>query len=159
MTEPEDKELAKHRKALLIFICVMTGLAFVTVIASAVLVAWMAYKFKSDDPGAAAIEQTLIVQTIQVDLGMILGFIIVSLGVVMAWVAIQAPFTISAGSPDGKRHISIESVSPGIVLTIGGMLIIWQALYLPMNYTKSEEGGTRKLIRPSAIDLEPVKEQ
>ena len=77
----------------------------------------------------------------------------------MAWVAIQAPFTISTGSADGKRHISTESVSPGIVLTIGGMLIIWQALYLPMNYTKSEEGGTRKLIRPSAFDLEPVKEQ
>jgi hypothetical protein len=158
MTDPEDKELPKHRTALLIFISVMTGLAFVTVIASAALVAWMAYKFKSDDPAAAAVEQALIVQTIQVDLGMILGFIIVALGVVMAWVAIQAPFTISAGGTDGTKRISVESVSPGIVLTIGGMLIIWQALYLPMNYTKSEEGGTRKLIRPHAIDLEPVKE-
>lgn len=134
----------------------MIGLTFGLVVLSVVVVGIIVFCYKGENPSDAAVEKALMAQTIQVSLGMILGLVSISFGVVMTWVAIEAPFELHAkgGDPAAKVEVSVQSISPGIVLMIGGMLLAGYSLYLPIHFSRTEDGGTMTLNR----ELPPVKE-
>lgn len=144
-----DKKLRDIRADSVPFFFRMIVVTLVLVVASVGAIGVIVFLYKGDDPAEAAVEKLLMAQILQMSLGMILGLVIVSLGVVMAWVAIEAPLSMSLrGDAAGvKGEAGLQTLSPGITLMIGGTILIGASLYLPMNYSKTDEPGTRTFSR------------
>lgn len=86
-----------------------------------------------------ATEKALVVQLIQVGLGMILGYASVFFGVVMSWLGITAAFSteVSGAGSAGQGKVSLQSAGPGLALLVGGLILIGASLYKPIRYSET----------------------
>jgi hypothetical protein len=142
-----DERLKQLRAAFTPFFFSLVRWTFVLVALSVIGVLFITTTtwHKGGHPETEAAEKALLAQTIQSSLGMVLGLVIVALGVAMTWVAIEAPFTLAARGTDASNLVTLQSVSPGIALIVGGQLLIGFSLYLPMHYVQST-GDTQRVL-------------
>jgi len=82
-------------------------------------------------------EKMALAGSIQVSVGMVMGFISVFIGLMMTWFGINAAFEFNGKSSD-KVDVSLKSASPGLLFFLGGVLLIGFSLYKPITY---EEPG------------------
>ena len=143
-----DERLKEIRNTFAPFFFWIIGATFVLITISVVAVLVIIFFYRGKDPISDAAEKALMAQTVHMSLGMILGLVAMSFGVVMNWVAIEAPFTLRARGGEGsKAELYLQSVGPGIVLMIGGMILVGISLYLPIHYVTSEDGGETSIDR------------
>lgn len=143
-----DEGLKEIRNTFAPFFFWIIGATFVLITISVVAVLVIIFFYRGNDPISEAAEKALMAQTVHMSLGMILGLVAMSFGVVMNWVAIEAPFTMRARGGEGsKAELFLQSVGPGIVLMIGGMILVGISLYLPIHYVSTEDGGKTSVDR------------
>lgn len=99
-----------------------------------------------------ATEKALVVQLIQVGLGMILGYASVFFGVVMSWLGITAAFSteLSGDGAVGRGKVSLQSAGPGLALLIGGLILIGASLYKPIRYSETLQSPETQVQPDSA---------
>ena len=144
-----DKRLKEIRHTFAPFFFWVIAATFVLIAASVIAVFAIIFFYAGSDPAKA-----LMAQTVHASLGMILGLVAISFGVVINWVAIEAPFTVRMHHQDTKSGLFLQSVSSGIVLMLGGMILVGMALYMPMHYKVTEDGATNELNRAPLIARE-----
>ncbi|MBN72961.1 MAG: hypothetical protein CME32_27210 [Gimesia sp.] len=143
-----DERLKEIRNTFAPFFFWIIGATFILITISVVAVLVIIFFYRGKDPISEAAEKALMAQTVHMSLGMILGLVAMSFGVVMNWLAIEAPFTIRARGGGGqKAELFLQSICPGIVLMIGGMILVGISLYLPIHFVTSEDGGETSIDR------------
>ena len=115
-------------------------------------------------PDEQVVDKASAATLIHVGLGMVLGLASISFGVVMSWVGIEAPLKLGAkaGANGAPIGFVLQSVGPGTVLLIGGMVLVGMSLYLPMEIRPSSGGGAaefkgrpvqQRTIDPNTLDV------
>lgn len=145
ITPDADQRLKEIRHTFAPFFFWIIGVTFSLIVIS--IVAVFVIIFFYSGPHSA---KALMAQTVHASLGMILGLVAVSFGVVMNWVAIEAPFTLRMRHRRSQSALLLQSVGPGIVLMLGGMILIGMALYMPIDYRETivpGDGGIERRPR------------
>jgi hypothetical protein len=98
-------------------------------------------------------EKRLLIEVMQIGLGMIFGFASVSFGVVITWVGITSPSTIAVGDSGQKDtgvvpRITLRTAAPGLVLFLGGLVLVGVSLYKPVSSYKHSEVGSQDMVQP-----------
>lgn len=138
------------RRSFAPFFLKLVTVSFAMIVVSLLAELAVVFGYHGTNPETAIGEKTLMAHIIRTNVGMILGLVAVSLGVVMTWVAVEAPFNVTARSGGGAAAtmVSMKSVGPGLVLITGGLLLIGFSLYAPMTY-RFNRGNASSEILPS----------
>ena len=88
------------------------------------------------------LEKVLIAKLVQVSLGMLLGASCIFLGVLLIWLGIAAPLTLNLQSEAEavKGNLVLKTASPGVALSMGGIVLIGVSLYRPVDYSRTSNG-------------------
>lgn len=154
------KGMLSVRKTFAPFFIRLVGASFFmiafAVVAEIVIV--FLYQSRHSDVRLAFGEKILILHIIRTSLGMLLGLVAIALGVVMSWVAVEAPFRLNAnaGSNLGSPTVSLNSIGPGISLMLGGMAMIVASLYAPMWFNVDGKSMTSSSTRPLNSEPSPL---
>ena len=110
--------------------------------------------------GAAAqtIDRLALVGSLQVGLGMFLGFMCLYFGVMMTWVGIESAYDVTGSGKGGEREatLTLKSASPGLLFGLVGAVIIVVSLYKQIEFSETrpvpievlEEGsGERPFVK------------
>lgn len=81
----------------------------------------------------STIEKMALAASIQVAIGMTMGFVSVFIGLMMTWFGLSAAFAFS-GEAGENRKLSLQSSSPGLLFFLGGVILIGVSLYKPITY-------------------------
>jgi hypothetical protein len=88
---------------------------------------------------AEPVEKMALVASLQVGLGIFIGFVSLFFGFMMAWVGIEAAFTIQASAgAESKPSLSLQSASPGLLFALFGTILIGLSLYKNIGYEVTE---------------------
>jgi hypothetical protein len=89
-----------------------------------------------------AVEKALLVRLVQISFGMILGSSCVILGVILSWLGITASVKMNAeGEAAARARFGLQSTSPGVVLSLGGIVLIAASLYKEVAYKEDLKEG------------------
>lgn len=94
-------------------------------------------------------EKMALAASVQVAIGMVMGFISVFIGLMMTWFGLSATFTFTGKSGD-RGELSLQSSSPGLLFFLGGIILIGVSLYKPITY--EDRANFRERIRQ---DIKP----
>jgi hypothetical protein len=85
-------------------------------------------------------DATALAASMQVALGMVIGFVCVYLGLMMTWFGIDAAYTFkgSLGAGEAKAEGALKSASPGLLFALAGIVLIAVSLHKRIEY---QEGG------------------
>jgi hypothetical protein len=89
--------------------------------------------------GNTTIDRLALVTSLQVGLGMFLGFMSLYFGVMMTWMGIEAAFNLSAGrnTPGMESKVTLTSASPGLFFGLLGAVLIVMCLYKTIEFTQT----------------------
>lgn len=113
-----------------IFCCFPVLVLFL--LAALIFLFWI---IRSKDVSGA--EKLAVAASVQVAIGMVMGFVGVFIGLMMTWFGINAAFEFS-GRAGEKGDVSLKSASPGLLFFLGGIILIGVSLYKKIEY---EEPG------------------
>lgn len=85
-----------------------------------------------DAPGLSTAEKMALAASVQVAIGMVMGFVSVFIGLMVTWFGISAAFEF--GGKAEKGELSLKSASPGLLFFLGGIILIGVSLYKPITY-------------------------
>jgi hypothetical protein len=78
-------------------------------------------------------EKMALAGSVQVSVGMVMGFVSVFIGLMITWFDISAAFEFR-GKINDKLDASLRSASPGLLFFLGGVVLIGVSLYKPITY-------------------------
>lgn len=86
----------------------------------------------------------VLVTVFQIALGMVMGLTCLAIGVAMCWVGIEVPFKLQLGEGHVTPSLLLQSMSPGIILLLGGMMLMYFSLYMPMELSPKDGFNKRE---------------
>jgi hypothetical protein len=92
------------------------------------------------------IDRLALVCSLQVGLGMYLGFISLFFGVLMTWIGIDAAFEFGGtAGPENSRvaKIALSSASPGLLIAVGGLIVVVASLYKTIEFETTSPAHSR----------------
>lgn len=142
------EEVSGLRRQFAPFFLWLVAATFVLIIVTLAAEIAIVFYYRSEQPQFAMGEKTLMAHLIRTSMGMILGLVSISLGVVMNWVAVEAPFTlqVGAGADTSARQVRLSSVGSAALLIVGGLLLSGFSLYAPMTVRTSEPGNAQQIM-------------
>jgi hypothetical protein len=134
---PHPQSLEKLRKAfekplqrIFLFGFVLISLFAVGTLVIIGIVAW-----QSKNP---LVNVGVALRSLQMSLGMILGFFVIYLGLLASWMGIEAKYHVTGKS--GSAAVTLVNASPGIVLILCGTTIFTAALLRDITADRSFSG-------------------
>ncbi len=100
----------------------------------------MMEKLKLPDK-AEILDKVALVGSLQVGLGMYLGFVVTFLGTAMSWLGVRETFSLAARARSlhgTEGRLAYQSAGPGLLFAALGVLLIWASLYKRI---EMREGG------------------
>lgn len=91
----------------------------------------------------STVEKMALAASVQVAIGMVMGFVSVFIGLMMTWFGINAAYEFS-GKAGERGDVTLKSASPGLIFFLGGIILIWVSLYKKITY---EEPGQVTAVR------------
>lgn len=90
----------------------------------------------TDQVTAEPVEKMALVASMQVSIGIFIGFVSLFLGFMMAWIGIEAAFAFQADADGGgpKTALSLQSASPGLLFALLGAALIIISLHKDIGY-------------------------
>ena len=85
------------------------------------------------DVGLSTTEKMALAASVQVAIGMVMGFVSVFMGLMITWFGIIAAFEFS-GTVGDKAGATLKGASPGLLFYLGGIILIGVSLYKPITY-------------------------
>lgn len=85
-------------------------------------------------------DRVALVGSLQVGLGMYLGFIVTFFGIAMTWLGIEEAFSIAARAKNAvgiEGRLTFSSAGPGLLFAVLGIALIWGSLYKEIKYSET----------------------
>lgn len=127
LNDPDELQKARSAAAWLIVAAFPAVLAMILGVVVCMLVV-----LQVDQEKAQPIDRMAVAASLQVGLGMCLGFVICYFGIAMTWVGIEAAFRFGAGTkrdePAGSSKLLLQSASPGLFFALLGAILIGVSL-------------------------------
>ena len=86
-------------------------------------------------PGLHTAEKMALASSIQVAIGMVMGFVSVFMGLMMTWFGINAAFEFN-GKAGTQGEATLKSASPGLMFFLGGIILIGVSLRKEITYSE-----------------------
>jgi len=86
------------------------------------------------------IDRLALVASLQIGLGMFLGFMCLYFGVMMTWIGIESAYDLtgSAEAPAGRKAaFALHTAAPGLLFGLVGAILIGLSLYKPIEFKET----------------------